>query len=260
MGPISRLISPAELGRHTKPFVLFDHFEIPASVGPMDGFSWHPHSGIATVSLLMQGEGWAEETDLERHSMYEDDVEWVMTGDGIWHTGGMIGDGRQMGLQLWLALPPDMENKPARTVYVTSDKIPKSGPARVISGNYDGVISPIIEPEGVTYLDVRLKGGEAWTFTPPAGQTVGLIAVYKGVLDAGQKILPAELVVFEESEDVITVQALEQDTRFVIGSAVKHPHDLVMSSYSIHTNAVSLEKGHQNIQKLGRDLQKRGLI
>jgi redox-sensitive bicupin YhaK (pirin superfamily) len=52
-GPITRLISPSGLGEMLKPFVfldLFDHEGAPFSA------DLHPHSGIATLTYVVEGE------------------------------------------------------------------------------------------------------------------------------------------------------------------------------------------------------------
>ena len=51
-GPVTRLMSPSDLGAILKPFVfldLFDH-EGPPFNGPL-----HPHSGIATLTYIAEG-------------------------------------------------------------------------------------------------------------------------------------------------------------------------------------------------------------
>ncbi|HTB73229.1 MAG TPA: hypothetical protein VK762_08285 [Polyangiaceae bacterium] len=47
-GPITRLMSPGDLGELVKPFVFLDYFEAPSTGGPQ--MADHPHSGIATHS------------------------------------------------------------------------------------------------------------------------------------------------------------------------------------------------------------------
>lgn len=94
----------------------------------------------------------------------------------------------------------------------------------------------------MNYLAVHLKDGERWTYTP-AGHMVGWIAVDQGQLgelhDDWSPIGTGELAVFEESSEPIELVA-HGDTAFVLGSAVKHPHELVMGSYSVHTSRASL--------------------
>lgn len=52
-GPITRLVSPSDIGEFIKPFVFLDLFDISGSTAP--NFGWHPHSGIATLTVLHEG-------------------------------------------------------------------------------------------------------------------------------------------------------------------------------------------------------------
>ena len=61
-GPITRLVSPGDIGQLIKPFIFLDHFSMPSGPGGFKGFGWHPHSGIATVTVLLEGSIWYEET------------------------------------------------------------------------------------------------------------------------------------------------------------------------------------------------------
>src|SRR5215218_9657341 len=55
-GPITRLMSPGDLGELLKPFVFVDlaAFDGRYQPTPMD-YGWHPHSGIATVTVMLEG-------------------------------------------------------------------------------------------------------------------------------------------------------------------------------------------------------------
>ena len=66
-----------------------------------------------------------------------------------------------------------------------------------------------------------------------------------------------ELAVFEESNGALEFEALE-DTGFVVGSAVKHPHDLVLGTYSVHTSKQALDKGEAKIAEIGKRLEAEG--
>ncbi|HZV64755.1 MAG TPA: pirin family protein, partial [Telluria sp.] len=50
------------------------------------------------------------------------------------------------------------------------------------------------------------------------------------------------------------------DTEFVLGSAVKHPHELVMGYYSVHTSEAALAQGEAEIQRIGTRLRKEGQL
>ena len=45
------------------------------------------------------------------------------------------------------------------------------------------------------------------------------------------------------------------DTAFVLGSAIKHPHDLVLGYYSVQTSARALLRAEAEIKRIGRGLR-----
>jgi len=52
-GPITRLVSPSDIGELIKPFVFLDHAEIAPKSEPLFGI--HPRSGIATLTVVLRG-------------------------------------------------------------------------------------------------------------------------------------------------------------------------------------------------------------
>jgi hypothetical protein len=67
------------------------------------------------------------------------------------------------------------------------------------------------------------------------------------------------LAVFEESNTALAIQA-EGPTRFVLGSAAKHPHELVLGRYSVHTSHAALVAGELEIHRIGKQLATAGLL
>ena len=59
-GAVTRLVSPGDVGELIKPFVFLDYFEADPANAPKFGF--HPHSGIATLTLILSGQAFYKET------------------------------------------------------------------------------------------------------------------------------------------------------------------------------------------------------
>jgi redox-sensitive bicupin YhaK (pirin superfamily) len=251
-------MSPGDLGELIKPFVFLDLFGFDGRYAPtpMD-FGWHPHSGIATVTVMLEGSVRYAETTGKEGLLPTGSVEWMRAGGGVWHTGAPE-LGRVRGFQLWVALPPELENAANASHYVMPEDVPTEGPARVILGAYGGLQSPIAAPP-MNYLSVSLKAGERWTYHPPQGHTVAWVAVHEGVLRAPSPIPSGELAIFEPSESSIDFVA-EGATVFVLGSAAKHPHDLVLGNYSVHTSADALRQGEAEIRRIGHQLRANGTL
>jgi redox-sensitive bicupin YhaK (pirin superfamily) len=256
-GAITRLVSPGDVGQLTKPFVFLDYFEADPAKAPSFGF--HPHSGIATLTLILSGQAFYRETTDREGVIETGGVEWMRASSGVWHTGGMSGTERIQGFQLWVALPPELELAEPQGQYLDASAFQAAGPARVIAGEYAGVKSPVASPAGLTYLDVRLREGERWVYQPPRHHNVAWIASHEGSVATPEAVSAGETVVFEEGEKPIEFTAAT-DSAFVLGSAIKHPYDLVTGHYSVHTTEEALRQGESNIAAIGHRLHNQGVL
>jgi redox-sensitive bicupin YhaK (pirin superfamily) len=254
-GPITRLANPSDVGELIKPFVFLDLFDISAAAAP--NFGWHPHSGIATLTLLHKGAIEYQETTGVKGILSAGGIEWMRAGRGVWHTGAALQQAK--GFQLWIALPEALESAPSQSHYLSADLVPEEKPARVILGAHGRAGSAILAPERINYLDVQLAAGERWTYQPPLGHEVAWLAVSDGSIGTPEPISAGELAVFEESNDAIVIHA-DRASRFVLGSAAKHPYDLVLGSYSVHTSEAALAAGESEIERIGKQLATAGLI
>ena len=254
-GPIARLVSPSDIGELIKPFVFLDLFDISAASTP--NFGWHPHSGIATLTVVQEGAIEYEETTGAKGVLAAGGVEWMRAGRGVWHTGSASQHAK--GFQLWLALPEELENAPSQSHYLSADEVPEEKPVRVILGSYGRAKSAIAAPASINYLDVQLAAGESWTYQPPSDHPIAWIGVSQGKLRTPERIVAGELAVFEESGSAITIQA-DSASRFVLGSAAKHPHELVLGRYSVHTSRAALAAGESEIQRIGNQLVTAGVL
>jgi redox-sensitive bicupin YhaK (pirin superfamily) len=256
-GPITRLVSPSDLGEIIKPFVFLDLFTIPAGGEPL--FGWHPHSGIATLTVIHEGATTYEETTGQKGLLSAGSIEWMRAGRGVWHTGTTVGPVTTKGFQLWIALPEQLELAPSQSRYLSAEDVPTAGNARVILGSYAEATSVIAAPSGINYFDVQLKAGERWSYRPPAGHQVAWLAVSQGVVRVGESVSAGEMVIFEESSADLAIRA-ESAARLVLGSAIKHRHPLVLGRHSVHTTAEALRAGKREIVRIGSELAAAGTI
>jgi redox-sensitive bicupin YhaK (pirin superfamily) len=256
-GRITRLASPSDIGRLIKPFVFLDYIDVKSPIevdAPL-----HPHSGIATLTALVEGSFQHQDSKGRPRSMTAGSIEWMQAGCGVWHGGPAGTTGSTKLYQLWIALPPALELSASYEMFLQPEDVPSEGPAHVLLGRLNGQENPISEPQSITYLNVRLSEGESWRYTPPRDHDVLWISVYSGSLDAGEQVSEGELVVFERSGRSVDFLAKE-DCGFVLGSAAHSPFDLVEGYYSVHTNLAALQRGEQEIGRLGAQLRADGRI
>ena len=95
----SLLVTPAA-PRLTDPFLVLagDLFGSP-------GFDWHPHRGLETVTLVLDGVLEHGDNLGNAGALTAGDVQWMTAGRGIIHRELAFRDERAHTLQLWVNLP-----------------------------------------------------------------------------------------------------------------------------------------------------------
>jgi len=123
-GGLTRLVSPGDVGELIKPFVFLDYFDADPAAAPKFGF--HPHSGIATLTVILAGQAFYKETTGREGVIETGGVEWMRASSGVWHTGGMFGTERIKGFQLWSRCRPssNLPNPKANTLARPTSSLP----------------------------------------------------------------------------------------------------------------------------------------
>lgn len=250
-GPFTRLIEPQARGGQLKPFVALARFDVGAH--GMQGFNLHPHSGLATFTLMIGGAVAYMDSTGANGQLPAGGIGWLRAGAGAWHLEEMVEGEPAYGFQLWLALPPELEHAAPDAQYFGPQEVESDGPVRVALGSYGHARSRVRAPETVNYLHVRLRDGERWLYQPPTGHTVAWVFPFAGGLLAPEPIEAGELVEFEESNSPLRFVAVG-DTEFLLGSAAPHDHELVLGYYSVHTSVAALTQARKELERRGREL------
>lgn len=246
-GPITRMMSPGDLGHLLKPFIFLDVVEAEGN-GPNFGF--HPHSGIATLTFPLTFDMEHTTSSGQVDEVQRGGVEWVVAGSGIWHKARPLSGGRMQAFQTWFALPPSHELAQPGAQFLQPTEVPRAGPLTLLLGQYAGLRSAIAAPFDACYLWVQLPAGGRWTFQPPDGHHIAWTFALRGAPTVNGETLGRELAVFAEGSGALHFQAT-QDCGFLVGSAVKAAHDLVMGRYSVHSTPAQLAAGEKRIAEIG---------
>ena len=164
----ARLVVAPDDFAASSPFLLMaeDWFAPPA------GFPDHPHRGIQTVTIVLEG-GLEHRDHTGAHGQLgEGDIQWMTAGRGVVHSE-MPGEKGVHSLQLWLNLPA--AQKMSEATYRDqrgADAPVKRGvgyEVRVYAGRHDGVDHPHASLWPLTLLEVRLKGEKRVELEVPPG-------------------------------------------------------------------------------------------
>lgn len=248
-GDISAYIH-GELAQKLAPFVLFD--AVHAKTNSTWGFNWHPHSGVATLTYIYGAELHHEDTSSGKGVIGAGGMQWMQSGNGIWHKEFYESiNGKVDAHQLWVQLPPKVEDEPASYIDINSKDIPLvDGKVKVIAGEYKGIKANVSLTVEVTYLDIELNAGEEIEISLPKDQTRTIVFPRNGKLEIeNQEIGNQELVILEENGSALKIKAL-QGTQFIVAATAPSTYPFVASRGQIHTNKESLNKAKINISQL----------
>jgi redox-sensitive bicupin YhaK (pirin superfamily) len=264
-GPITRLISPSGLGEDLKPFVFLDFFH--ARVEPGFGFGMHPHSGIATLTWQPGSDVQYEDTTGKNGILKAGGLEWMNAGGGAWHQGWLLGSGLVAGFQLWVPMPPGIEDGPSAGHYVPPEQVPvvelAGGRIRVLLGELPSgagpVSSPVVAHQDMNYLVVELDAGAQWVYEPPRSHDVAWAYAFEGTPEIQGQRSHQELLILDGAGS-IDVGSTAGPSRTLIGSGARSADRLVLGPSSVHTNEGSLARGQRRIEELGMELRQAGRL
>ncbi len=173
----------AARARQTDPFVLLMDDRLDFDPGQVLGGE-HPHAGLETVTLMLEGGLDGEAEGL----LQTGDLEWMTAGKGVIHGENVRAMGRTRLLQLWIALPRALRHMEPQVELIHLASVPvrrePGAEVRVYSGRSGDLISPTSNRVPVTIADVHLQSSATLIQTLPA-EYRGLLYVISGSIEAG---------------------------------------------------------------------------
>jgi redox-sensitive bicupin YhaK (pirin superfamily) len=136
------------------------------------GFNWHPHRGIETVTLVVDG-GLEHGDNLgNAGALQPGDVQWMTAGRGIIHRELAYRDEYAHTLQLWLNLPAASKLTQTRYQDLLASGRPRitrpGSVLDVVSGTVDGHAGPALNHVDVQGVLVTMEPAAAVDYPLPA--------------------------------------------------------------------------------------------
>lgn len=247
---LKRIIGGHASAQITDPFLMLDHFGSSRVEDYIKGFPWHPHRGIETVTYLLSGKVFHEDSEGNKGVIHTNDLQWMTAGSGIFHQEmpkpldetdpdeliRAVGLPTNLsGFQLWINLPA--QHKMTTPTYrdIKGNKAPVvesmgGASVKIISGNYGNEEGPFRGAYGVdpTYLDVTVPEESEFTYeVKPGYKSLVYVVGGHGYFDQKQQntYAPGQALVFSENGETVNVTTEEKPMRFILlsGKPLKEP-------------------------------------
>ncbi len=247
---LNRILGGHASAQITDPFLMLDHFGSSKIEEYIKGFPWHPHRGIETVTYLLSGKVYHEDSEGHKGVIHTNDLQWMTAGSGIFHQEmprpldendpdellKAVGLPTNVsGFQLWINLPA--RHKMTMPTYrdIKGNAVPVvdadgGASVKIIAGTYAGTGGPFIGAYGVdpTYLDVSLPEESEFRFPVKNGYT-SLVYIIggEGRFDSrdNNTYVPGQALVYTEQGDYLKISTDEKSLRFIVlsGKPLREP-------------------------------------
>jgi redox-sensitive bicupin YhaK (pirin superfamily) len=218
---VKRLL-PSRLQQRVGPFIFFDHmgpahFAANTTSGDV---RQHPHIGLATVTYLFSGAMMHRDSLGVVQRIEPGAINLMTAGSGIVHSERMPEDVRAQnitveGIQIWLALPTEMENCEPSFVHYPATEIPsvqfEKIQAQVLIGQAFGVESPVRTASATTYVDLQLSAGATYSPVYP-NQELAIYVVQGSVKVNGDILSEFHVAVLDLGATIVA----EQNARIML--------------------------------------------
>jgi len=257
-GPITRLITPWDIGELTRPFLFLGYCEFAPGWQPL--LAVHPQPGLATLTLVLSGTLRYEDAAGNERTVTAGGFKWTTPGERVQHDGGRATGEPLRAFQLWMGLAPAPQGSAAESRHLAPHEVQEEGPVRVILGQFGRACSALaqVAPD-INYFHVRLRDGEHWRYVAPERHNVTWLAVDRGGvrLREGERVCWEQLGLFGDSRGVIELQA-DGETSFVLGSARRVSHPLVQDFSLIDATLTALTPGEEGGRRVELRLPAQG--
>ena len=205
---VGRLL-PFRQKRMIGPFIFIDHMG-PVKLHERDNFDIlpHPHIGLSTLTFLFEGSIMHRDTLGTEVEIKPGAVNWMTAGKGIVHSERTPeylrhSDKTMHGLQIWVALPKELEQMDPEFCHIEAGAIPawtKDGvDFKLVAGEVMGHRSPVPVYSKLYMLEIKSTEKQTLNIGEYLFGESGLYILEGGIESEGNSFGPKQILVAKDS-------------------------------------------------------------
>jgi len=206
---VGRLL-PFQSKRMVGPFIFIDHMG-PVVLNEYKNFDVpsHPHIGLSTLTYLFEGSIMHRDSLGTAVEIKPGQVNWMTAGKGIVHSERTPdylrhSEKKLHGLQIWVALPKQLEEMEPSFAHVEEEALPKwqDGPLlwQLVAGTFAGKTSPVPVYSPLYFVELKSTEQAPVRVGEHLYGEVGLYILEGSIESEGNIFGPKELLVAKSSQ------------------------------------------------------------
>ena len=234
------------------PILLLDSFD---STNPADyaaGFPLHPHRGIETISLIVQGNMMHRDSLGNSDTISDGEVQWITAGSGILHEEMLPASERMLGVQLWLNMPQKDKMAPPEYRSIKADEIEEipidGGILRLVSGQYQGHQGPQSKYLPLDYYDIRLEPNKTLILDTPEEKSI-MVFTLSGEAKIAGVTVKEKTAVKLTAGDRLEIESLDQEIILLFISSDKLDEPIAWGGPIVMNTRQELQTAFSELQR-----------
>lgn len=219
---------------------------------PRDAFPTHPHRGIETVTLVLEGAVEHADSAGNRGLIEAGDAQWMTAGRGVTHAENALPDTVARTLQLWINLPAkDKMTAPRYQTLRGADMSVRLEPGvviKVLSGTSGNVTANTLNHVPVTAIDASLQARSAFEQRLPSEDN-GFVLVVEGeaIVGPNRTLVPAGSLAWLTRADgsaasTVTLGASNEPTRLLLFAGPPLREPIVLGGPFVMNTAAEIQQ------------------
>ncbi|MBN9297393.1 MAG: pirin family protein [Filimonas sp.] len=240
-----RMVGPFIFIDHMGPVSMDDHHNV--DIGP------HPHIGLSTLTYLFEGSIMHRDTLGSAVEIKPGEVNWMTAGKGIVHSErtpdhlrGM--DKNMHGLQIWVALPKELEEMDPEFFHVSKEEIPEwetdGVHYKLIAGDAFGKKSPVPVYSHLFLLEIKSKEKKTIKIGHELSGEAGMYILEGSVESEGFTYEPRRILVAKDSS--LCEFTINENTTVYIFGGTPFPEGRHIYWNFVATTPELIEKAKEN--------------
>jgi redox-sensitive bicupin YhaK (pirin superfamily) len=228
---------PSQTYEAIGPFIFLDQFgPIDVKPGEAKGASAHPHAGIETLTLLLEGRSEHKDSLGNASSMRPGEVQWLRAGRGVIHDESpddemRLRGGHLHGVQLWINMPKGEKHKEPAYRHILASEIPvmtsADGLARVrlVAGKLSDLLGPIATSGSPFVAHVTSKaGGHSKISTTGTKELAAYVMIGSAKIGTdGHKVEAGQLARLTSGDQITLSSATDAEILLIGGDPLDAP-------------------------------------
>lgn len=249
---VGRLL-PFRQKRMVGPFIYIDHME-PVKLNERQNFDVlpHPHIGLSTLTFLFEGSIMHRDALGNEVEIKPGAVNWMTAGKGIVHserTPEYLRDSPLLmhGLQIWVALPKDLEEMEPQFSHIEEKEIPSWTDGdlefKLVAGEAFGRKSPVPVFSKLFMLEIKSKTKRTVNIGDELYGEAGLYILEGAIESEGNIYGPKQLLVAKDST-LCEFTIKENSTIYIFGGDA-FPEERFIDWNFVSSNKERIEEAKQ---------------